>query len=329
MSEGHDFPVTKQWDLHLPFAGIPTFLRTKYIDDITRIDADVAVLGVPTDIGSPFMPGSRFGPRGIRQHSLRFGSKGIYDSSLKRDWLTYELQNRRIADVGDTDVLPTRVDLTFDGITNMARHIVQAGALPVVLGGDHAISFPIVRAFTDDLYVIHFDAHIDYAPFIHGVEMSNSQAFRHIHALPNVKGIMQVGIRGLRNVESWIQDSVNDGNSVVTTDEYRDLKNYGLMEKIPAGSKVYVSIDIDVLDMSLVPGTVSAEPNGFLYAELVATLEAIAQHCEVVGFDLVEVNPQLDVATGITSYLAAHTIIDFLGRICDQPRWKEQHHKSR
>jgi agmatinase len=185
----------------------------------------------------------------------------------------------------------------------------------------------VVRGFSDDFYVIHFDAHIDYAPFIHGVEMSNSQAFRHIHALPKFKGLWQVGIRGLRNVEAWIQDSINDGNRVVTMEEYYDLGDANLFATIPANSNVYVSIDIDVLDMSLVPGTVSGEPNGMKYHELRDTLTVIAEHFNVVGFDLVEVNPQLDVGTGATSYLAAHTVLEFLGRICDQPRWKERKHR--
>lgn len=82
-----------------------------------------------------------------------------------------------------------------------------------------------------------------------------------------------------------------------------------------------VSIDIDVLDLPLVPGCVSAEPSGMLYDELRDALFALAERTEIAGFDLVEVNPQLDVGTGMTSYLAAHTILEFLGHICDQPRW--------
>ena len=82
-----------------------------------------------------------------------------------------------------------------------------------------------------------------------------------------------------------------------------------------------ISYPVVVLDVSLIPGCVSGEPNGMSYAELRDTLFALAQHTEIVGFDLVEVNPQLDVGTGITSYLAAHTILAFLGQICDQPRW--------
>ncbi|GIT12206.1 MAG: hypothetical protein CM1200mP33_3920 [Chloroflexota bacterium] len=98
---------------------------------------------------------------------------------------------------------------------------------------------------------------------------------------------------------------------------------------------MYVSIDIDVLDLPLVPGCVSAEPNGMTYAELRDSLSVLAQHANIIGFDLVEVNPQLDVGTGITSYMGAHTIMEFMGQICDQPRWvtkggkiKKTFHKS-
>ena len=97
---------------------------------------------------------------------------------------------------------------------------------------------------------------------------------------------------------------------------------------VPRDARTYVSIDIDVLDLPLIPGCVSAEPNGMSYAELRDTLAAIAEHCEVVGLDLVEVNPTLDVGTGVTSYLAAHTVLEFLGNVCRQPRW-ERHREAR
>jgi agmatinase len=91
---------------------------------------------------------------------------------------------------------------------------------------------------------------------------------------------------------------------------------------VPDGARCYVSIDVDALDMTLTPGCVSAEPNDLSYAELRDTLRSIAERTEVIEFDLVEVNPLLDVPTGMTSYLAAHTVIEFLGRICDQPWWR-------
>jgi agmatinase len=308
--------------LDLPFVGIPSFLRAPVHADLRTLDADIAVMGAPTDEGSPFMPGSRFGPRSIREHSLRFVSAepGYYDPQLGRHFLRREMSGR-IVDVGDADILPTNVVGSFENITTMTRGILERRALPVVLGGDHAISFPVVRAFSEPLYVIHFDAHLDYMPFVHGIEFSNSTAFRHIAKLPHVKGITQVGIRSLRNTERMHSDSLKDGNRVVTMSEFRELGPRSIAEALPRDAHCYVSIDIDVLDLSLVPGCVSAEPDGMSYAELRDTLAAIAERTEVVGYDLVEVNPQLDVATGVTSYLGAHVAIEFLGRICDQPRW--------
>ena len=99
------------------FAGIPSFLRAKICTDLDQLDADIAVIGVPTDEGSPFMPGSRFGPRSIREHSLRFGTGGFYDHDADQVYLKYELENERIADVGDADVWPTDVEGTFRRIT--------------------------------------------------------------------------------------------------------------------------------------------------------------------------------------------------------------------
>ena len=317
-------PSDRRSRLDMPFVGIPSFLRAAICQDLDELDADVAVMGVPTDEGSPFMPGSRFGPRKIREHSLRFvqGGRGYYDPHARRHFLEHEMQQGRLVDAGDADVLPTNVVGTFENVTAMTRAILARGAMPVVMGGDHAITFPIVRAFAGPLHVVHFDAHLDYSPFIHGIELSNSHAFRHITRLEQVQGLTQVGIRSLRNTEVMMEDSLRDGNRVVTMDDFRERSARAVIDAVPRDARCYVSIDIDVLDLSLVPGCVSAEPNGMLYAELRDTLIALAEHAEVVGFDLVEVNPQLDVGTGVTSYLAAHTVIEFLGRICDQPRWR-------
>jgi agmatinase len=309
--------------LDMPFVGIPSFLRAAICRDLTKLDADVAFMGAPTDEGSPFMPGSRFGPRGIREHSLRFGAggRGYYDPQSRRMFLEHEMTHGRLADVGDADILPTNVVDTFRNITEMTEGILARGALPVVLGGDHAISFPVVRAFQEPLHVVHFDAHLDYAPFIHGLEMTNAHAFRHITRMPHVQSLTQVGIRSLRNTREMMEDSLADGNRVVTMEEFLDTSWRGFVERLTKDARCYVSLDIDVLDLPLVPGCVSAEPNGMSYAMLRDTLFALAEHTQIVGFDLVEVNPQLDVGTGITSYLAAHTIVEFLGRICAQARW--------
>jgi agmatinase len=313
--------------LDFPFVGIPSFLRSPIAHDLAQLDADVAILGAPTDEGSPFMAGSRFGPRAIREHSLRFVTDppGFFDPQERRRYLEREMRENRIADVGDADIVPTNPTDTFVNITDATRAILGVGALPVVLGGDHAITFPVVRAFDEagmgPLHVVHFDAHLDYMPFVHGISMTNQHAFRHIRRMANVASITQVGIRSIRGSEVMLADSLADGNRVVTMEELRDVTIAALVAALPENARVYVSIDIDALDLPLVPGCVSAEPGGLHYEELRAALFALAEHTDVIGFDLVEVNPTLDVGTGVTSYLAAHTIVEFLSRICAQPRW--------
>ena len=312
--------------LDMPFVGIASFLRAPICTDINNLDADIAVMGVPFDEGVPFMPGSRFGPRSIREHSLRFvgGAPGYYDPETDQDYLHHEVANQRIADCGDADILPTNVEGTFANITSMTRAILDSGAMPVVLGGDHSITYPVVRAFDQPLHVIHFDAHLDYAPFVHDLRFTNGHAFRHLAPMPHVLSLTQVGIRSLRNTREMMSDSKGDGNHVVNMGDFYKLGPDCVPAKVPKGAACYVSIDIDVLDLPLVPGCVSAEPNGMTYAELRDSLDAIARHTQIVGFDFVEVNPQLDVGTGATSYLGAHTVVEFLGRICSQPWWHER-----
>ncbi len=315
--------------IKFPFVGIPSFLRAEIHTDLDTLDAAIAVLGVPTDEGSPFMGGSRFGPRALREHSLRFtmGGQGFYDPETKKEYLRPEIVHGMIADVGDADIWPTDVRQTFENITECMNKILAAGAFPIIIGGDHSITYPVARAFTEPMHIVHFDAHTDYAPFIHDLRFTNGHAFRHLAPMPHVKSLIQVGIRSLRHSREWVEDSIVDGNRVVTMSEFTELGPRGLAALVPEGENCYVSIDVDVLDISLVPGCVSAEPNGMSYAQLRDSLSAIAERTTVVGFDFVEVNPQLDVGTGVTGYLGAHTVIEFLGRICEQPWWAERRKK--
>jgi agmatinase len=110
---------------------------------------------------------------------------------------------------------------------------------------------------------VHFDAHLDYMPFVHGLEYTNAHAFRHISRMDQVTSLTQVGIRSLRNTEQMHRDTIA-GNRVVTIEEFRDVGPGGIAEVVPDDARCYVSLDIDVLDLSLVPGCVSAEPYAWI-----------------------------------------------------------------
>ncbi|WP_438397272.1 arginase family protein [Caballeronia sp. DA-9] len=306
-----------------PYVGIPTFLRSPLCEDLSVLEAAIAVFGVPFDEGSPYLPGSRMAPRALREHSLRFGNggNGFYDPETRLEYLVEEMRDQLIADVGDVDIHPANAERTFVNITETVRGILKQGALPVGLGGDHSITYPIFRAFEEKLHVFHFDAHTDFAPFENDLQHTNGHAFRHIASLPNTLSLTQVGIRSLRHSPAQINDVIASGNRLIPMSEFRQLGPQGVAATVPAGARVYVSIDIDAMDMSLVPGCVSAEPNGMTYAELRDSLKAIAERHDVAGFDFVEVNPLLDVRSGVTAYLGALVVVEFLGHICAQPRW--------
>lgn len=308
------------------FTGIATFLRAPFCADPAALNADIAVLGIPFDEGSPFMPGSRMAPRALREHSMRFvgGAGGLYDPETRRTLLAHEMNNGLIADMGDVDIRPTAVEVTFELITEAVQQILARGALPVILGGDHSITYPVVRAFKEPLYVLHFDAHTDYQPFVHGLKYTNSHAFRHITAMSTLLGLTQIGIRSLRHSPETVDEVEQAGHRIISMNEFRRLGPAGVSAHVPDGARCYVSIDVDAMDMSLVPGCVSAEPNGLSYTELRDALAAIASRLNVVGFDFVEVNPLLDVGTGVTAYLGAHVVIEFLGNLCASPMWKKR-----
>lgn len=297
------------------FSGITTFLRANYCPAPDHVQATLAVFGVPLDEGSPFLPGARFAPRSIREHSMRFAPTGFFDVERQQHFLAGAVESGKIVDVGDVDVLPTHPEQTAANISAMTRTLRRQGAIPLAIGGDHSVSFPLIRGLEEPVHVIQFDAHLDFAPSVNGMQYTNGQPFRHVSALPQVKSLTQVGIRSLRvRPQEW-QDAHAAGSRIVTMAEFHQLGPQAVAALLPAGEKCYVSIDIDALDMSLVPGCVSAEPNGLLYAELRDTLIALAERMEIIGLDLVEVNPPLDVGTGVTSYLAAHTLVEFIGHI--------------
>lgn len=305
------------------FTGISSFLRARIAQSpADYAGARIGVLGVPFDEGSPFLPGSRMGPRAIREHSLRFAwNQALYDPDVGEDYLGPELKGGLIVDCGDVDIRPANPARTFELITARMRDMLAAGLFPVVLGGDHSITSPVFEAFDRPLHVIQFDAHQDYSEITEDLNRTNGQAFRHIAGMSHCQSITQVGIRGLRTRRDEVEGMRARGNRVVCMSEVRRLGSAGIAALLPEGSDVYVSIDVDALDMSLVPGCVSGEPDGLGFRDLMDSLKAIAERHRIHGFDFVEVNPPLDVGTGATAYLGALIVTGFLGYICNQPWW--------
>ncbi|WP_153771695.1 agmatinase [Labrenzia sp. CE80] len=303
--------------LNLPFVGICTFGKYPYQADWDAIDADVAVLGAPFDMGTQWRSGARMGPRGIREAStlFSFGHAGAYDFE---DDITYlPAETTRIVDLGDADIIHTDTTQSHANIEAGVRKILAAGALPVVLGGDHSINIPCINAFDaeDPIHVVQIDAHLDFVDERHGVRYGHGNPMRRAAEKPYVSGLSQIGIR---NVSSTARDGYEDaramGSDIQSVRHFRKLGVEQMLARIPEGARYYLTIDIDAFDPSIAPGTGTPSHGGFLYYEILEFIDGLAQRGSIVGLDLVEVAPDYD-PTGSTSTLAAQILMNTLGRI--------------
>lgn len=302
--------------LDLPFVGISTFGKRPYEPDWSKLDADVAILGAPYDFGTQWRSGARFGPRAVREAStlFSFGHAGAYDHE---DDATYLSGHVRIVDMGDADIVHTDTITSHKNIETGVRAALAAGALPVTIGGDHSINIPCINAFDDqgEFHILQIDAHLDFVDERHGVRFGHGNPMRRAAEKPYVTGLTQVGIR---NVSSTAKEGYEDaramGSDILSVRQARALGPQGVIDRIPAGARVYVTIDIDAFCPSIAPGTGTPSHGGFLYYDVLEMMQHLANTHEVIGIDLVEVAPDYD-PTGSTGILAAQVLLNTLGFI--------------
>jgi agmatinase len=303
--------------LNLPFVGICTFGKYPYVADWDAIDADVAVLGAPYDFGCQWRSGARMGPRGIREAStlFSFGHAGAYDHE---DDVTYlDPAEVTIVDIGDADIVHTDTLKSHANIEYGVRKILKANALPVVLGGDHSVNIPCINAFDDQqpIHVVQIDAHLDFVDERHGVRFGHGNPMRRAAEKSYVTGLTQIGIR---NVSSTAKDGYVDaremGSDIHSVRQLRRMGTEAMLERIPAGARYYLTIDIDAFDPSIAPGTGTPSHGGFQYYEILELLDGLTKRGDIVGIDLVEVAPDYDL-TGSTSTLAAQLLMNVIGRV--------------
>jgi agmatinase len=301
--------------LNLPFTGIATFAKVPYHADLATIDADVAIVGAPYDLGTQVRPGARYGPRGIRNASVIYGLRTpkYYDAEFDEIYL----DGVRIVDVGDADMIHGRPDACLANIQATTEAILARGALPVTLGGDHSVPIPILRAFRDKgpVFVVQIDAHLDFVSERFGVREGHGNVMRRIAEMDHVPGIAQIGIRGPGSSDpSDFADARRMGSTIIGPREFRRIGVEAVLDRIPSAPNYYVTVDCDGFDPALMPGTGSPSPGGFSYHEVVDLLRGLAFKGNVVGFDFVEVAPIYD-PTEVTAQTAARVILDFLGAI--------------
>jgi agmatinase len=296
------------------FVGVRTFLGAPYVTNLDELKADFAVLGVPFDEGTWGQPGERYGPRDLRESSQEYNhdlTEGFYYIDGDRT----VLKGKHWADVGDVLIFPTVPAQTDDKITAAVKKIIEKKAFPIVLGGDHSITFPVLRALDGalgkDVTLVHFDAHLDTWNGEPG-NLDHASWVNRAAQLQHVKKIVQVGMRGLANDPEAIGNARKIHTAIVTSERIHAKGVEWALAQIPASENIYISLDVDVMDPTLAPGTGTLEPDGLSFRELDELLKGVAGKGKLVGFDVVEVNPYRD-PSGRTAQTAVRLLIDLLG----------------
>ncbi|MBT3532894.1 MAG: agmatinase [Rhodospirillaceae bacterium] len=277
----------------LPYGGIPTFMGLKHREDFT--DLDIAVVGVPMDLGVTNRNGARFGPRAIRTMERI----GPYNHALN---IVPEAVCK-IADVGDVPFRSRfKLEQCIEDIEVHFRRIIESDVRPLGIGGDHSISYPILKAIAakhGPVAMVHIDAHCDTSGEYDGSKFHHGGPFRLavLEGLIDPDRTIQIGIRG--SAEFLWELSYEAGMTVIHAEEFAEMGVATVIEKARAvvgDGPVYVTFDVDGLDPAFAPGTGTPEVGGLTPREAQALLRGLAG-LNVVGGDLVEVAPQYDATT--------------------------------
>jgi agmatinase len=298
------------------YAGPPTFARLPRLDEVGR--ADVAVLGVPFDSGVSYRPGARFGPSHIRQSSRLLRPY----NPAQANW---PFAAQQVADAGDLGVNPFDIAEAITAIEAGADAVLDEATRLLTLGGDHTIALPLLRCMArrhGPVAVLHFDAHLDTwdtyfgAPYTHGTPFRRASE----EGLIDRQRSLHVGIRGPLYADTDLEESTRLGFATIACTDYDRLGLDGVIgamrERLGTGP-VYVSVDIDVVDPGMAPGTGTPESGGLTSRELLATLRGLAG-LDVVSADIVEVAPAYDHAE-VTGIAASHVGYDLLSVMAQAP----------
>jgi guanidinopropionase len=291
------------------FGQIATFMLLPVAADATGLD--VALLGVPYDGGTSYRPGARLGPREIRSQSSLIRSYSYFQKVAPFDRLN-------VADTGDVDAPPVSIDKCYEAVEARIAAIAGAGARPLVVGGDHSISLPILRALAKQhgpLGLVQFDAHIDTWDEYFGGKYFHGTPFRRAieEGIVDGRRFIQVGIRGPMYGE---EDFLFHREHGITMLDIEAVKSRGIaavvgeIRRVAVGP-VYMTFDIDAVDPAFAPGTGTPEVGGLTSHEAQQLVRGLAG-LSLVGGDVVEVAPPFDGPSQITALLAANLMFEFL-----------------
>ncbi len=312
---------------YISFASRDSFLGVPAVTFEELGDGDVVILGAPFDWGTTYRPGARFGPQAIR--SADYGAMDGYRPHLPTGIDPFEALG--VVDAGDVYVSPGELDVSIGRIADAVETIAAAGKVPIVLGGDHTITWPDalgvarVHGF-GDIGLIHFDAHADTGFIQNGSLHGHGTPMRRLIESGAVPGhrFVQIGLRGYwpepevmqwmreQRMRSYLMNEIVEKGLGTVVDEAVDYA-------ISGGAKgVFISVDIDVVDPGLAPGTGTPEPGGLTSREILDTVRRLARDLVVLGADVVEVSPPYDGPGEQTAYLANRVVLEILNGMAER-----------
>jgi guanidinopropionase len=305
---------------------IPTFMRAPFVTDLSKVD--IGIIGIPYDGGLTFRTGARHGPREVRNESSVMRTINVV-TGMK----PYELA--RVADIGDVQFRNMfNLDEAVDDIERFYDAIVAAGVIPLGIGGDHSVTWPILKALAkrhrEPIAVIHIDAHTDTWGEHMGSKFHHGAPFRLATdaGLIDPTKTVQIGIRGGQNVTDGLDYSRDKGMRLITIEEFEDLGWRAVAaeaRRVVGDSPVYLTFDIDGLDPAYAPGTGTPEPGGITMREAQRMLREWGG-LNYIGADMVEVSPPFD-PSGFTALNGATLAFEMLcllaGKVAESGDYSE------
>ena len=322
-------PYTAYDDFNLPsYVGLPSFQKLPWVTDageLGRRRPHVAIVGAPFDDAVSHRPGARFGPRAIRQASYHAGAI----NSLQLGIEPYEWVD--VVDAGDAPVTPMDIERAHAVIRRKVLEVARSGAVPIVLGGDHSITFPSASAVAEavaprGLGIVHFDAHADAANSTWGNLRSHGTPMRRLIESGAVAGrnFVQVGLRGYwpgPETLTWMHEQGMRWHLMTEIEERgaEAVVAEALAQALDGPEVIYLSVDIDVIDPGMAPGTGTPEPGGMLTRELLRAIRQIVGAVELAGMDVVEVAPPFDHAE-VTAAAAHRCVLEAISALAARRR---------
>jgi agmatinase len=312
-----DLPYYADW--HGSFEKLPWALDD---EALRAANADVAIVGAPFDDLVSSRPGARFGPRAIRSAPTAWSPDHAW--SIQLDVAPYE--GLTVVDAGDAPVVPARAERGLRVVHEKVFRVASAGAIPIVLGGDHSITYPSAAAVARHVHprsvgIVHFDAHADTGADQWGSLIGHGTPMRRLIEEGWVAGpnFVQIGLRGYwpeNETFDWMREQGLRWHTIVEIEERGSeaVVADAIAEALDGPEVIYLSVDIDVVDPGMAPGTGTPEPGGMLARELLRAVRQIVGRVELVGMDVVEVSPPYDQSE-VTAMLAHRVVLEAISAL--------------